>query len=367
MKYFSELSEVKDDVREAWSQSMVRVAVASVVILLLVGLQLAKPTPVSARDMQAIVVVFVFWLSAIGWLIWLGRQQRISRYAHRLALAFDIVATTVAMILAGEIGAFFYPVYQWIIIGHGVRFGRKRMLLAAGMSVVAFSIGVSLMPYWQNNLFTASGLLLGLVVLPMYLTSLLGKLNNLNLQLQQELERTSHSARHDTLTGLSNRQTFFERLDLAIKQSRRNQRGFAVMFVDLDGFKKINDDFGHLAGDKVLLTIAQRLQHSCRESDLAARFGGDEFALLIDNTCDCNSAAATAQRITHAITQEIGIDGKLSVWVTASIGISLFPVDGQSPGELTHAADLAMYHSKRRGKQGYVCFADIENAAEHHD
>jgi len=357
-------NELEYALRQERSQSVVRVAVASVVLLALAGLLLVQEDPLRARNLQAISVVFVFWLAAGLWLLWLWSRQRVGVYTRRVALGFDIVATTAAMILAGKIGAFFYPVYQWIIVGHGVRFGRGTMLAAAALAVVGFGIVIVATPYWHENLFLASGLLVGLIVLPMYLASLLSRLSTLNEQLQQELARTFHSARHDTLTELPNRHTFFEALERMIVQSARIRRGFAVMFIDLDDFKDINDRYGHLAGDRILAAIAARLMGCCRENDMAARFGGDEFALLAEGIGDRESAAITAGRIAEAIAEDIAIDEANAISMTASIGISLFPLDGESPAELTHAADLAMYAIKRAGKKGHACFADLDSGGE---
>jgi len=345
---------------------VVRVLVASVVLLLLLGFQTFKDEPVGVSDMQAVLVVFGFWTTAGLWALWLWPRRQTSPLGRQAALAFDIVATTVAMVLAGKTGAFFYPIYQWIVVGHGVRFGRSTMLVAAGMALIGFSIAILVTPYWHDNIFTASGLLIGLVVLPMYMTSLLDRLNSLNQQLQHELERTSHSARHDTLTGLPNRQTFFDRLDLAIDRSARSGRGFAVMFIDLDDFKEVNDRLGHLAGDTVLATVGERLQRCCRDDDFSGRFGGDEFALLFDDIDDCEQALAAAGRVAGAIGEAIVLKDGRQATMSASIGISLFPIDGQSPGELTHAADLAMYATKRSGKHGYACYSDMDDGDDEH-
>jgi diguanylate cyclase (GGDEF)-like protein len=140
-------------------------------------------------------------------------------------------------------------------------------------------------------------------------------------ELTRQLE---HQAYHDTLTGLSNRVTFDDHLRLATAQAKRDGRRIAVMFLDLDRFKVINDTLGHAVGDKLLVQVAQRLKACLRNSDTLARLGGDEFAVLLPQTREGTGAADVAMKITAAIAEPLQVDG-YSLHVTTSIGISLFP------------------------------------------
>ncbi|EIC22290.1 diguanylate cyclase (GGDEF) domain-containing protein [Thiorhodovibrio frisius] len=161
-------------------------------------------------------------------------------------------------------------------------------------------------------------------------------------------------ARFDALTGLANRATFEEALREELQRSERHQRRLAVLYLDLDGFKEINDTQGHKRGDEVLIEVAQVLKTCCRATDLAARHGGDEFALMLAEVADANAATAVAEKIRLAIGQ-LSWDG---LGVGASIGIALWPdhcpdqSPDQSPGPslLLHLADEAMYHAKSDGK-----------------
>lgn len=337
------------------SQALVRCGVATVVMIILGYLALTSPAT-RAGGLQAMMAVGVFWSISIIWAVWVWGSDRSHGYRRLGGLIFDITGTTLAFILAEELSAFFYPVYQWIIIGHGLRYGKQAIVIASGLAVVGFGVAIMVTPYWQENILVASGLIIGLVILPMYLFALIKKLHELNTQLQTELDRTYHAATHDQLTGISNRQYFHTRLDELIDESNENGRCLAVMFIDLDEFKAINDELGHSAGDEVLQIVAQRLRRNCRDQDVISRFGGDEFSLIITDT-NTDAVESTAKRILESIRESISINGRL-YQLGGSIGISVFPEHGQTPDELTHNADVAMYEAKRKGKNAYVYYVN---------
>jgi diguanylate cyclase (GGDEF)-like protein/PAS domain S-box-containing protein len=160
-------------------------------------------------------------------------------------------------------------------------------------------------------------------------------------------------AEHDTLTGLVNRTIFEDRLDQAILLAKRNKAVVAVFFIDIDGFKRINDVFGHAIGDLVLRTSATRLQKSIRSMDTCARYGGDEFLLLLNNIKEEEDVIKIAKEIINKFSKEFELDDK-KLNVTLSIGISLYPKDGES--SLIDKADKAMYFVKSRGKNNYKLY-----------
>jgi diguanylate cyclase (GGDEF)-like protein/PAS domain S-box-containing protein len=169
-------------------------------------------------------------------------------------------------------------------------------------------------------------------------------------------EQLTHQAFHDPVTGLANRALFAERVRHAIARSRREHLGIAVVFLDLDDFKTINDSLGHAAGDEVLVEVAKRLATSIRASDTAARFGGDEFALLLEDIEGVQEAADTAERALEALAVPLRV-GHKELSLRCSIGISV--VSDDSPGgaeELIRDADAAMYRAKRDGKGSYCMF-----------
>ncbi|MDT7536417.1 MAG: hypothetical protein QOI82_2, partial [Actinomycetota bacterium] len=167
--------------------------------------------------------------------------------------------------------------------------------------------------------------------------------------------RLVHQAFHDPLTGLPNRALFLDRLEHARARSLRDGGTQAVLFLDLDRFKVINDSLGHRTGDQVLQTVASRLVGVLRPSDTVARFGGDEFTVLLEQVLDAGEAAQTAERILRALQLPMEA-GDRDVVITASIGIAIAE-PGNAPGDLLAAADIAMYQAKSRGKNRYVVAA----------
>jgi len=169
-------------------------------------------------------------------------------------------------------------------------------------------------------------------------------------------DQLAHQAFHDPVTNLANRALFVERVRHAVPRARREGARLAVIFMDLDDFKTINDSLGHAAGDAVLLEIAKRLDGSIRPSDTAARFGGDEFAVLLEDVTSAQAAADTAERILAALAAPLRVEGK-EVFVRCSLGISIAEGDAAAGAdELIRNADAAMYIAKRDGKGGYRLF-----------
>jgi diguanylate cyclase (GGDEF)-like protein/PAS domain S-box-containing protein len=169
-------------------------------------------------------------------------------------------------------------------------------------------------------------------------------------------EQLAHQAFHDPVTNLANRSLFVERVRHAVPRARRERARLAVIFIDLDDFKTINDSLGHAAGDAVLLEIAKRLDGSIRPSDTAARFGGDEFAVLLEDMGSPQDAADTAERILESLAAPLQLEGK-ELFVRCSLGISIADGDGVAGAdELIRNADAAMYIAKRDGKGGYRLF-----------
>jgi diguanylate cyclase (GGDEF)-like protein/PAS domain S-box-containing protein len=155
-----------------------------------------------------------------------------------------------------------------------------------------------------------------------------------------------HLATHDTLTGLPNRYLMFDRLNQVLVRAARYETSFAILFIDLDGFKRINDSRGHDVGDLVLRGVAERLTLSLRAADTVARIGGDEFVILLESLRAGPDAIALADRIRSAVGAPFALPGG-DATVTVSIGIGLYPDDGRDAEELLKAADVAMYRAKR--------------------
>lgn len=174
-------------------------------------------------------------------------------------------------------------------------------------------------------------------------------------------EKLRHTASHDALTGLPNRALLHDRLEQAISKASRDDSGLALLFIDLDGFKPINDTHGHLIGDLLLQGVAERLRDCVRESDTVARLGGDEFVILSLNTASQQDAAIIAQKVLDTLARPFALNG-ISAQVGASIGIALYPVHANSGEALLMAADHAMYAAKNAGRRCYRSAAALPQA-----
>ena len=185
----------------------------------------------------------------------------------------------------------------------------------------------------------------------------LNELSERNRQLEIEVEQRKqmeqemrHLAMHDMLTGLPNRALFMDRLESAHHRAQRHGGMFALVYVDVDRFKEVNDTWGHGAGDAVLIELSARLRGALRENDTVARLGGDEFALVLEELDDINDAHRLMERVTQSLQSPMHYlrDGEeLTLAIAASIGVAAYPADGAEVDALLHAADQAMYLIKR--------------------
>lgn len=189
------------------------------------------------------------------------------------------------------------------------------------------------------------------------------QLKTANQMLQQEInerrraqQQLVHDALHDALTGLPNRTLLQERMELAIRQAQDNSEYmYALLFIDLDRFKTINDSLGHLIGDRLLIAVSRLLQECLRESDIVARFGGDEFVILLDGIANLSDATTIAERIQQKLRSPFTID-KHYIYTGASIGIVLSSSGYQNANDIMRDADIAMYRAKAKGKARYEIF-----------
>ncbi len=180
----------------------------------------------------------------------------------------------------------------------------------------------------------------------------------LNRRLKSSLSQVSHMAHHDSLTGLPNRALFLDRLEQAILRSTRDQTRFALLFIDLDRFKDINDQHGHSVGDEVLKACCNRMLGSIRGSDSVGRIGGDEFVILLDHVGDTEGILEIAKKIQEAIALPVNHHG-IKLNISVSIGIAVFPDDAKDDGNLLNRADLAMYQAKQSGGISICLFSEL--------
>ncbi|MFE1747114.1 EAL domain-containing protein [Coleofasciculus sp. H7-2] len=188
------------------------------------------------------------------------------------------------------------------------------------------------------------------------LTQALYDLQQTQIQLLQREEKLGHDAFHDTLTGLPNRAWFMNRLQFVLELAlKRQDYLYAVLFIDLDRFKVVNDSLGHLVGDELLKSVSSQLQASLRHTDTVARFGGDEFVILLEEIKDVNEATAVAERIQKQLRLPLNFND-YQVFTEVSIGIILSTTGYERPEDVLRDADVAMYHAKAQGKGRYEVF-----------
>lgn len=168
-------------------------------------------------------------------------------------------------------------------------------------------------------------------------------------------QKTAQLAHFDTLTNLPNRTLFYDRLDQAIARAKRYQQKFAVLFMDLDGFKQVNDKFGHHVGDSLLGMVAERLEETVRGIDTVARVGGDEFVFILNNIDHADNISLVAGKVLESMSRLFMVNGN-TCSISCSIGISIYPDDAQDSESLVKMADNAMYDAKKNGRNNYQFF-----------
>jgi diguanylate cyclase (GGDEF)-like protein len=178
--------------------------------------------------------------------------------------------------------------------------------------------------------------------------ALLSNLSEAKHQLEIINKKLEQAATHDPLTNVANRNLFVTNFDAAIETAKQNKKLLALLYIDLDNFKTINDIHGHHVGDQLLLVVIERMEEFVETSDVIARLGGDEFTILIEDVTNPNDVAKLAKKICHAVSDPIKING-LELKTSVSIGIGVYPIDGDNAEKLLNVADKAMYYIKERG------------------
>ncbi|SJZ51720.1 putative bifunctional diguanylate cyclase/phosphodiesterase [Consotaella salsifontis] len=208
----------------------------------------------------------------------------------------------------------------------------------------------------------APALVVGLTVVLLLIGTLIYWLYRTSSRLMSTQKRVHHLAFHDSLTGLANRARFAERLDIHLERARRSNASFAVLFLDLDRFKHVNDTFGHQAGDELIRQVADRLRKITRQGDTVARLGGDEFA-IVTSMCQPGDIEALSRRIVLVISAPFDLGG-VQAFVGVSVGAVIAVPTTEDQEELIHRADIALYQSKSRGRSNFTIFSDTLVEAE---
>jgi diguanylate cyclase (GGDEF)-like protein len=204
----------------------------------------------------------------------------------------------------------------------------------------------------------------GLVLVPAFHLKEAVEVGNALMQAYEMLRQARHQAQHDLLTGLPNRMLFHEFVNQQLAQCKRSGAKLAILYIDLDGFKSVNDQHGHASGDQLLRSVATRLRACIRASDIAARLGGDEFAIALPFS-SADGAAILAGRLVTDLSASYLI-APLTVKISASIGVALYPDAATTFEALLGRADEAMYQAKTAGKQGFAVAATTGACAQAH-
>ncbi len=300
---------------------------------------------------KAISICSVFLVFAAVLLFIIIARPAASPARRIVAMATDVGTTAILMRLVGEPASVFIFIYVWVIVGNGLRYGERYLYPAMALGVSSYLWVMAVTPFWIAHRYVAIGTLLSLILLPAYFASLLRKINIAQRESARLAEKLKSMAMHDTLTELPNRRLFVEHLESAIAQAEGRREHLALLFVDLDGFKPVNDVLGHTTGDELLRIIGARLRLSVREGDLVARLGGDEFVVVLENI-DLDSVGVVARKIMAAVGSDIDFAGN-HIAVSCSIGIALYPEHGRNIDALLGEADRTMQVAKRSGKNRY--------------
>lgn len=312
------------------------------------------------------LIVSAYWFFSIFWILLVKRKPGHFVVRRIISIIGDLGISSFTVSQSGPLGFAFYPIFLWIIVGNGVRFGQKYLFFALAVGVVGLSFVISTSEIWQENVYVSLGLLSGLIILPLFYLTMLNRLHSMNEQLKFQLAKTEYTATHDGLTALTNRRHFYVRLEDEIKWAERHQSVFAVIYIDLDGFKQINDTLSHQAGDQLLIKVGQILTSSVRETDVVARLGGDEFIILLRTNSELLRVEPVLDRVLTDLraTNEM-FDHKMNV--SASIGVSFYPANACTAEELISKADYAMYQAKNGGKNNYILYSNDDHDSHYSD
>jgi diguanylate cyclase (GGDEF)-like protein len=303
--------------------------------------------------LDLVVVCVGFEILAIAILVAIVVRPQRSLARQYFGAFVDLGTTTYLMWANGEIGAPLYGIYLWVTFGNGFRYGVRSLYVSHAMSLAGFGFVVAFGTFWNEHALLAGGLLVLLAAVPAYGAVLLKAVEKANRSLHEQAMR-------DVLTGLYNRRYLVDSFERELHRARRSKEQLGVLVIDIDHFKRINDSFGHAAGDEVLRSVAQFMLTLVRAGDILCRFGGEEFVLL-QTRASADAILERADRLRQDISKhEIVYHGRRLGPVTLSIGVSMYPTHGNTTQAVLHAADAALYRAKNSGRNRVLMASDAD-------
>lgn len=345
--YLNEQTDIHRTILEERSQATARASIGLLVFCYISYLVIsgALATEVALFPLLVTGAIALYGVTLVVWLRSLNVVFLPIRQAFSIVV--DIGGVCYGLYSLGDWGAVIYPLLLWVIVGNGMRFGLKYMAFAMSLAGVLFLGILQTSPYWQVNQPTGIGLLLSVFVLPLFYLTLIRRLHKTNLELEKQLAETAYLANHDPLTKVANRMAFHSHLQQVMQQASTQKGRFALLFIDLDKFKAVNDDYGHHVGDALLCEVAARLNQTIGPADLVARLGGDEFGLVVVK--EPEGVEQLKQHLVAVLNKPYLIESK-SLHVGASIGMARYPQDGEDMDVLIRHSDQLMYSEKRQAR-----------------
>ncbi len=304
---------------------------------------------------EPFMLSLAYLLASIFYLSIVSRHREQHAWRRYLVILLDLAVATYLTAYFSGAGIAFYPLFLWVMIGNGLRYGQYPMQFATLFGLLGFTSAMAISGFLWEQPATYIGLMFGLVLMPKFFVVMMNRLAEANTELKAQRDQAEFMATHDVLTGLPNRAYLHSRLEQTLASARRNRHKVALAFIDLDGFKSINDSFGHEYGDYLLTQVAEAMREVLRSSDTVVRIGGDEFVVVIEDYNDPARIGQVIERLFGCVGRYYTI-GEYETYVTWSCGVALYPGDGRDVHTLLKNADTAMYAAKSRGPNHFAFY-----------
>ena len=334
---------------EEQGQALARIALAAV------GTLLFFATLSAGGGATPFLVTLVYLLGSVLYLSFVTRHRSGFLWRRYLVILLDLGVATFLTAYFSSAGVAFYPLFLWVMIGNGIRYGQHYMQFATLFGLLGFSGAMAGNGFLWDQPGTYICLMFGLVLMPKFFLVLIHRLADANVKLQAQRDEAEYMATHDVLTGLPNRAYLHTRMQQSLARAKRAGREVTVAFIDLDSFKSINDTYGHEYGDFLLAQVADAMKSVVRESDTVSRLGGDEFVVVIEDSDAGPGADTLIERLFSCVGRYYSI-GDYETYVTWSCGVVVYPRDGDDVHTLLKHADTAMYAAKERGQNRYAFY-----------